>query len=235
MKEPIQQLIKLQEIDSRILAKRLFIDKVPARICEQDEPLKLSRQNLEKMQQKSETLQKKKRDREKSLEDIQEKIKKMKGRSTDIKTNKEYQAHLREIESSEKEIGKIEEEILLIMEDLDRTVKQQKVEEVSVRQEIEKLEVFRKELDREAALHEKELTALKEERTGIVSSIDPDIYATYMRLLRAGGGVALSPAKNEVCCGCDMNIPPQLFVEVRKNEELIQCPQCQRILFCRED
>src|ERR1039458_4742700 len=106
------------------------------------------------MQQKSETLQKKKREREKSLEDIQEKIKKMKGRTTDIKTNKEYQAHLREIESSEKEIGKIEEEILVIMEDLDRTVKQQKVEEVTVRQEIEKLEVFRKELDREAALHE---------------------------------------------------------------------------------
>ncbi len=235
MKEPIQQLIKLQEIDSRILAKRLFIEKVPARICEQDEPLKLSRQNLEKMQQKSETLQKKKREREKSLEDIQEKIKKMKGRTTDIKTNKEYQAHLREIESSEKEIGKIEEEILVIMEDLDRTVKQQKVEEVTVRQEIEKLEVFRKELDREAALHEKELTALKKERTGIVSSIDPDIYATYMRLLRSGGGVALSPAKNEVCSGCDMNIPPQLFVEVRKNEELIQCPQCHRILFCRED
>lgn len=235
MKEPIQQLIKLQEIDSRILAKRLFIDKVPGRISEQDEPLKLSRQNLEKMQQKSEALQKKKRDREKTLEDIQEKIKKMKARTSDIKTNKEYQAHLKEIESSEKEIGKIEEEILLVMDELDRGLRLQKAEEATVKQEIEKLEVFRKELDREVQLHEKELAALKTERSGIVSLIDPDIYTTYMRLLRAGGGVALSPAKNEVCGGCDMNMPPQLFVEVRKNEELIQCPQCQRILYYRED
>ncbi|MBA4372216.1 MAG: hypothetical protein C0402_05085 [Thermodesulfovibrio sp.] len=235
MKEPIQQLIKLQEIDSRILAKRLFIDKVPGRISEQDEPLKLSRQNLEKMQQKSEALQKKKRDREKTLEDIQEKIKKMKARTPDIKTNKEYQAHLKEIESSEKEIGKIEEEVLLIMDDLDRTLKLQKTEEVVVRQELEKLEVVRKELDREVASHEKELSGLKAERLGIVNLIEPDVYTLYMRLLRAGGGIALSPAKNEVCGGCDMNMPPQLFVEVRKNEELLQCPQCQRILFYRED
>lgn len=235
MKEPIQQLIKLQEIDSRILAKRLFIDKVPGRITEQDEPLKLSRQNLEKLQQKNEALQKKKRDREKSLEEIHEKIKKMKARMSDIKTNKEYQAHLKEIESSEKETGKIEEEILLIMDELDQALRLQKTGEAAVQEEVGKLEGVRKELDREVELHEKELAGLKAERTGIVSLIDPDVYTLYMRLLRSGGGVALSPAKNEVCGGCDMNMPPQLFVEVRKNEELIQCPQCQRILYYRED
>ena len=235
MKELIQQLIKLQEIDFRILAKRLFIDRVPGRICEQDEPLKLSRQNLEKMQLKSVALQKKKRDREKTLEDIQDKIKKMKARTSEIKTNKEYQAHLKEIESSEREIGKIEEETLLLMDELDRGLRLQKAEEATVQQEVEKLEIVRKELDREVELHEKELAGLKAERSGIVSLIDPDVYTTYMRLLRSGGGVALSPAKNEVCGGCDMNMPPQLFVEVRKNEELLQCPQCQRILYYRED
>ncbi len=235
MKEPIQQLIKLQEIDSRILAKRLFIDKVPGRITEQDEPLKLSRQNLEKLQQKNEALQKKKRDREKSLEEIHEKIKKMKARMSEIKTNKEYQAHLKEIESSEKETGKIEEEILLIMDELDQALRLQKTGEAAVQEEVGKLEGVRKELDREVELHEKELAGLKAERTGIVSLIAPDVYTLYMRLLRSGGGVALSPAKNEVCGGCDMNMPPQLFVEVRKNEELIQCPQCQRILYYRED
>jgi predicted nucleic acid-binding Zn-ribbon protein len=31
-----------------------------------------------------------------------------------------------------------------------------------------------------------------------------------------------------------MNIPPQLYVEIRKNEEIIQCPQCLRILFYLE-
>ncbi len=208
---------------------------MPERIGEVDEPLKLAQQELEKMRQKNEALQKKKREREKSIEDVQEKIKKMKARTGDIKTNKEYQAHLREIESTEKEIGKIEEEILQIMDELDQSLALQKTRESAVRQEMERLSAFRAELEREAGVHEDELSRLKAERAGIVAGIEPDAYATYMRLLRSGGGVAIVPARNEVCGGCDMNMPPQLFVEVRKGGELLQCPQCQRILYFRED
>jgi predicted nucleic acid-binding Zn-ribbon protein len=32
-----------------------------------------------------------------------------------------------------------------------------------------------------------------------------------------------------------MNIPPQLFVEIKKNEKIIQCPQCNRILYWKAE
>ena len=80
------------------------------------------------------------------------------------------------------------------------------------------------------------LMLLKEERVGIVVGIDPDVYNTYMTLLRdSGDGVAVTTARNELCSGCDMNIPPQLYVEIRKNEEILQCPQCRRILYASEE
>jgi len=57
-----------------------------------------------------------------------------------------------------------------------------------------------------------------------------------MTLLRdSGDGVAVTTARNELCSGCDMNIPPQLYVEIRKNEEILQCPQCRRILYASEE
>jgi predicted nucleic acid-binding Zn-ribbon protein len=233
--ELISFLRKLQDIDSRILEKILFIEKVPARIHDVDEPLTQANTDLEKIKQDSETLLKKRREKEKILEEVGERIKKMKSRVTDIKTNKEYQAHLKEIESSEAEIARIEEEILLVMEDLDNTAKVRKEREEKVGRETEKVNAFKKQLDREIEEHQKELSLLKGERAEMGRRIDPEAYNLYMKLLNTGSGVAVTRAKNEICLGCNMNIPPQLFVEIRKNEEIFQCPQCHRILYYDED
>jgi predicted nucleic acid-binding Zn-ribbon protein len=235
VKDLIKFLVALQEIDTRIIEKRFFIDKVPLRIHEVDEPLKRAKAELEKMKQKSDVLAKKKREREQFLEETNEKIRKMKGRVSEIKTNKEYQAHLKEIESSEKGISQIEDEILNVMEELDGALRQQKEKEEQVNREVEKINVFKSELDREVERYEKELASLKEERAKLVGAIEPEVYGRYMTLLKTGSGVAVTQARNELCTGCNMNIPPQLYVEIRKNEEVIQCPQCLRILFYSED
>lgn len=231
MKDLIKCLVNLQETDSRLIEKRLFIEKIPLRIHEVDQPLKQAKAELERLKQKTESLTKKKRDKERLLEETNEKIRKMKARVSDLKTNKEYQAHLKEMEAFEKEIARTEDEILVIMEELDAATKQQKSKEGDVAGEEEKLNVLRRELDKEIERYENELSALKEERAKLTGSIAPDIYDKYMMLLRTGNGVAVTQAKNELCTGCNMNIPPQLYVEITKNEEIIQCPQCLRILF----
>jgi predicted nucleic acid-binding Zn-ribbon protein len=235
VKEVIKLLMELQEKDSRILQERIFINKVPRRIHEVDEPLKKAKRELDGIKQKAEGLARKRRDKEKVLDDINEKIAKMRSRVSDIKTNKEYQAHLKEIESSEKEVSGVEEEILLIMEDLDHVVKEQSEKEERVNDEIRKIDAFKAELDREVERREKELSLLEGEREALVNSLPTDVYGRYMSLIRSGNGVAVTKARNEICLGCNMNIPPQLFVEIRKNEELIQCPQCRRILYYSEE
>ncbi len=231
MKDLIKHLVNLQETDTSIIKKRVFIEKIPLRVFEVDQPLKEAKADLEKLRQKTESLVKKKRNKELLLEEINEKIRKMKARVSELKTNKEYQAHLKEMESFEGEIAAVEEEILVVMEELDAAMKLQKSKEVDVQAETEKLNVFKKQLDEEVLKYESELKGLREQRVGLVESIDTDIYDKYMLLLKTGSGVAVTQAKNELCTGCNMNIPPQLYVEIKKNEEVIQCPQCLRILF----
>ncbi len=235
MKDLIKLLVQLQDADSHIIEKKAFMERVPLRIHEVDEPLKQASAELEKMKLKGEALLKKKREKEKSLEELHEKIAKMKARVSDIKTNKEYQAHLKEIESSEKGISGIEEEILVVMEEIDVSRKAQKEKEEKLNAEIRKMEELKKELDVEVRKHEEELSRLKEERAGIVGRLAPEVYNLYMAILRTGSGLAVTRTKNEVCLGCNMNIPPQLFVEIRKREEIIQCPQCRRILYFEEE
>ena len=236
MKDLLKLLVDLQQRDSLILEKRRFIDKVPLRIFEVDEPLKKAKLELENIKKKNEAALRKKREKESELSETQEKIRKMKARISDLKTNKEYQAYQKEIEGCEKGISAIEDVILQLMEEIDAVSKEQKEKEAAVNAEIQKIDAFKAELDAEVAKSGRELAALKQERAGVVARIDPEVYKTYMTiLLDSGDGIAVTTARNELCSGCDMNIPPQLYVEIRKNQEILQCPQCRRILYVSEE
>jgi predicted nucleic acid-binding Zn-ribbon protein len=231
----LKHLIALQNTDSQILSKRTFIEKVPKRIFEVDEPLKKAQAELEKIRQKSRDIAKKRKEQEEYLEDVNAKVSKMKSRVSEIKTNKEYQAHLKEIESFQQEVSALEENILVLMEELDNSVQQEKEKEEKVNREVERINQFKKELDAEVKLHEKGLAELHNEREKHISAIDRDTYNTYMTLIDTQHGVAVTRAKNEICLGCNMHVPPQLFVELKKNEDIIQCPQCRRILYYSEE
>ncbi len=231
MENHLELLIKLQELDSLILNKQSIIDEIPLKISEAELPLKEGQAVIEKIKQQKDSLGKKKRDKERELDDFNEKIKKLKARTTEIKTNKEYQAHLKEIESAEKELYGLEDKILLIMEEMDASSQDIKLEEGRIKSEKKRLETFKEKLENEISEAEKELVSLKEAREKIVGGINRETYTLYMGLIESSGGIAVTEVKGEVCQGCNMNIPPQLYVEIKSNEEIIQCPQCHRILY----
>ncbi|MBI4690123.1 MAG: hypothetical protein HY754_07635 [Nitrospirae bacterium] len=234
MQENIKLLIELQTIDSIILKERNIIDLMPAKLLSADKSLKESQSLSDKQKQKYDLLEKKKKDKERLIEDIDERVKKLKSRTADIKTNKEYQAHLKEIESAEKERYAIEDETLSIMEELDTINKGLKTEEAALKAEKDKIEIFKKEVEEEIAEAEKKLGEFKIKRTTVVGSMDPETYDDYMVILEACNGLAVVEARDEICQGCYMNIPPQMFVEIKKNEDIIQCQQCRRILYWKE-
>lgn len=204
---------------------------MPLKISEVEIPLKGEEAVLSKLKQENEILGKKKREKESQLDDLNEKIRKLKARTTEIKTNKEYQAHLKEIESAEKELHDLEDEILVIMEEIDTFSKDIKLAEERIKAEKSKVEAIKEKIESGILESQKELESLKEKREKIVESMSGEVYNLYMSLMESGGGVAVAEVKEEVCQGCNMNIPPQLYVEIKRNEDIIQCPQCHRILY----
>jgi predicted nucleic acid-binding Zn-ribbon protein len=230
LNEQLERLIKLQQIDLKLRAVSHVIEEFPSKISAAELPLRESQILLNNSKQKTESFEKKKRDKERELKDIDDKIGKLKTRTAEIKTNKEYQALLKEIESFEKQRSDTEDEILVIMEESDTASGQIKAEEAKFKSEKDKVEAFKKKLGYEKSEVEKELLAIKEERSVIAQTVDKEMYDLYMSLMEACNGLAVTEAKEEICQGCNMNIPPQLFVEIKKNEEIISCPQCRRIL-----
>ena len=235
MDDQMRCLVELQKLDSQLLELQRLRTGLPLEMERISQEIQSGGERLKQAQEQLEAVKLLRRKREKDLEVEVERVKKSQGRLLDVKTNKEYQAHLREIETFEHEIVKIEDQILEIMDEIDVLEKEKAEREKSVRAEEERIHAFKKKLDDEAAGLGHELSQLMEERAKIVSALDADVYTTYLTILKRGNGVAMVRAEHEICLGCNMNIPPQLFVEIMKNADLIQCPQCHRLLYYAED
>lgn len=231
MNDQLKRLIALQEVDTKIFSITRVIDSFPSKIAETELLFRESQEAFDLIKLQRDALEKKKRDKETALDDIDGKIKKLKAHTSDIKTNKEYQALLSEIESVEKERFTLEDEILLVMEEMDSVSRQSGAEEVKYKANKEKVDVLKKKIEEEKLEAEKVLQGLKVSRSEIADTIDKEIYDQYIDLIDIHNGYAVAEAKGEICQGCNMNIPPQLFVELKKNEDIVHCPQCRRIIY----
>ena len=72
-------------------------------------------------------------------------------------------------------------------------------------------------------------------RTETVKGLPASIVNRYEKLREARRGLAVVEARNGNCMGCNMNIPPQLYNNLFRGDELIACPHCQRILVLRQE
>jgi hypothetical protein len=234
MEERLNLLIRLQKIDGAIRARQEEKKKLPELLAALERKSDANKAELDNVREALETAQKSKRDRDRTLEEGAQKVEKLKSRTPDIKTNKEYTALLKEIETVEQENKTIEDDILKLMEKIDAATAEIKNAEGRSAQEAAAIDAERKQLEENMAKLEGELAADGRARDEIASRIDAALLAKYQKRYVAQGGRVVVEVRGESCSGCFMSIPPQIFVNVKKNAEIITCPNCQRILYFKE-
>jgi predicted nucleic acid-binding Zn-ribbon protein len=233
MEEQLSLLIQLQEIDLKVRLHTEQNNRLPEALAALERRRAASQEDIEKVKGTLLEAQKNKRDRDNDLEVAVQKVEKLKTRSSEIKNNKEYQAILKEIESAELECKTIEDDILKLMEKIDNAALQ--ITAAEQRAQNEDVTILTEQKQHEAASVKlgDELQAMGQARKQLVSRISPPVLSQYQKLL-ISRGFALAEARGESCSGCYMSIPPQVFVNVKKNENIITCPHCNRILYFKE-
>ena len=148
-----------------------------------------------------------------------------------VKTNQEYTALLHEIATAKQEKDTIEERILVQMEaadDISRTVKAAEATLAKARQEVESI---RATLGAEKKALEAELTRIAGARKGKTAGVDARALALYEQLLKGRRGVAVAAMIGNVCNACHVRLRPHVEQQIRRNDSIIQCDSCQRILY----
>lgn len=233
MSEQLKFLIELQELDSSIIAMAEKVGMIPRKLEQFNSPLQQANELFQKTKTKYSALNKKKKDKDMQLDEMQDKINKLKSRSGDIKTNKEYEAHLKGIQGFEKNMSKIEDEILAIMEEIEALDKELKVEEIKVKQADADYKLQEKILGEEQEKLRAEIETEKAKRKDFVTRLDDEYYTQYMNLLKRYGDNVVVETRDEMCLGCNTNIPPQLYNDIKKGDVLYNCFFCKRFLYIK--
>ncbi len=81
----------------------------------------------------------------------------------------------------------------------------------------------------------KVLQSQNKTRETFTKGIDKNVLSQYNLIKSRRNGIAVVEINSNTCSGCFMNLPPQLVIEVRKKNKIIQCPSCQRILVWNDE
>jgi uncharacterized protein len=231
LKEQLSYLIELQKLDliiGRIIGKK---SELPEKIIQMDEEFAVFAKNVEESKKKFEELNKLQSEKEYKLKKGIDTIKKTKDRLLEVKTNKEYQAILKEIENIEKKNSEIEDEIISGLDQIDhmRTEVRKKEKDFETRRsqyekEKKKAEIELGQLDHDLHDTEKRTDALRKQ-------IRDELLKRYETIKGRRNGIAVALVWKEVCGGCHMNIPPQMYIELQRSADLLSCPNCNRIIY----
>ena len=197
-------------LDARLAERTAAVDAVKARIA---------------------ACQTARREIEKDLAAIQGRLSKYKNQLMEVKTNKEYQAMQKEMSVAEHEIGEHETRMLERMEEADALALELKAAEAALKTEQADISRERQALDAERTSVAADLERTTSERATVAAQVGREALAIFDRVAHGRKGQAMAEARDGLCTVCHVRLRPQVFNQARRNDSVIQCDSCTRILY----
>jgi uncharacterized protein len=148
-----------------------------------------------------------------------------------VKTNVEYHAIQKEIAHAQGEIKTHEDRMLERMLEADDLTAALKKAEADLAAEQKAVEADRKAMQAEHSVMQASIERITGERSAIVGALNKQVLLTFEQVSKKRNGIAVAEAKDGVCTICHVRLRPQVFNTVRRNEEIVQCDSCNRILY----
>ncbi|QJA06262.1 hypothetical protein FVE67_05345 [Thermosulfurimonas marina] len=234
MRQEIASLIRLQELDLKILELDRQREELPAALRAAEAELAEKKSRLEEISRRLEEIDLKRRAEEEELEEEMQRLRKTQTRLMQIRGTREYQALLREMEEIKRANKEREENLLKLMEEQEKL----KQEKEALEKEIAEVEkrVAEERTRYEALCGELEAEKKKhlEERTRLLQEIPQTLLRRYEFIRERKGGLAIVAVENGTCGGCHMHIPPQLFNELQRDDKYYECPLCRRLIYYKK-
>ncbi len=230
MNPDLQNLKELQAADREIARLSQEIAALPRRVAVIEAKLADSKARKEKAMAAIKAGDAAKRKLESQIQDLQQKISKYRDQMLSVKTNQEYRALTTEVEFAQQHIRQAEDKILEGMVAAESLEKDLKAAEAELKVETAEIEKEKAEARSRTEIDERELAEWKHKRDQLRAGISPDPLRHYDRVLKLRGS-ALAEAVDHKCSACQVRLRPQVYNDVRTNEQVIICDSCHRILW----
>ena len=231
MNQILEQLIKLQEIDLRLLEIKNFMGDLPSTVETQEKDVTAMRSDNEEKQSRITQIEKEMRHYEREIEGMNTQMEKYKEQLYLVKSNKEYDSLNHEIDHIKTNISNFETQLLNLIEEKEELeeiikIKTDKIEVITASLSSNKIE-----LQSAMAETQNEQKELKKNRSTLFKNIEPIKLNAYERIRQSREGAGMVSIIGQACSGCYSQLPPQTVIEIKKSADIITCPSCSIILF----
>jgi predicted nucleic acid-binding Zn-ribbon protein len=233
LKKKLDMLEELQEVDQRIDALKANQDGLKAELNGINQGVDATREEIVILEARLAQLESEKGELEGTHAAELENIARSETNMKEIKTNKEFQAVGREITAARKQVTDLEEQLLQKISQIDELAgelaeKKSRCDELA-ENSAQRILAKQAEIDK----IQSDIDADTVRRENVTKGIPASLVKKFTLLREQRRGQALAIARDGYCMGCNMQLPPQLFNNLYKYEELLACPHCQRILILK--
>jgi len=231
MNADLERLIALQTLDSAADAARKKLAAEPEHEAALEARLEAARQHVAAAKERVAANKNARAALEKDVAVQQGRLSKFRETAMAVKTNQEFTAVQHEIAFAQTEIKKIEDTQLERMMEADDLTAALKTADAQLAAETKAVDAERK---TGSAAHIEMNAALERiagERAVLIAGLDKNVLATFERVSVKRNGVAVSEARAGVCTICHVRLRPQVFNTVLRNDSILQCDHCNRILY----
>ncbi len=227
----IEQLVALQKVDDAIHSVKTELKLAPQELESLEGRFAVAEEQRNKVVDKITHIKEQQKRIGVEIDDDTVRIKKSKNKLMQVNNQREYHAMMREMDSMEKQNRTREEEKIVLVEELENqeeALKEIDGDYLSLKAE---LEVKREGLQERMNNAEKKLTELESVRSSTGSIVPPAVFQRYEFIRRRLDHPVIVPVNSGICAGCHIAIPPQSFIELQRGQQILSCPNCQRLIY----
>jgi predicted nucleic acid-binding Zn-ribbon protein len=231
MHSDLQNLIRLQKLDLAADEARRIVGSAPDRIAALDALLHAAQDALASGRARKAENEEERRAVEKDRAAIRARRSKYQDQTMEVKTNREFHAIQKEIEAADHEIARLDDRDLELMVAADDIAAAIKAAETGLKQADKDIAAERSAIEAQVESAKSSLESLASERSTVAGALPPDVLNLFEGLSRTRKGIATAEAKDGLCTACNVRIRVQTAGLVRRNDSIIQCESCKRILY----
>lgn len=231
MSPDLERLIRLQQLDNEVEARRRSLAELPNLLQALDVRIEARQAAVDAAKAKLAENQTARRALDKDLAVVQGRLTRFKDQLMEVKTNKEYTAMQHEIATAQEGVRLFEDQILERLVQADDIDGELKAAETALTDERKLVAEERTTRQQAATRMERETEELSRGRAQIVGEMSREAIALFEHVARSRKSSSVAEARDGHCTACHVRLRPQVFNEVRRGDKLMQCESCSRILY----
>jgi len=223
-------LVEMQKLDDVIAEKIALTESLPKQLSGMKQAVANANEQFEETKSKLDENKKTQKSKDLKIKANVEQMGKYKNQLLNVQTNKEYKALNSEVSHLEKTNSSTDDEILQLMEG-ENMLKEQLANEKNIQSEAQaELQANEDKLNLEIDAVAGQIAKMRAQRNSLAKDLSRPIVKRYAALIKSRNRKAVVFNSGDKCGGCGYILRPQMMIELKKGDRMLNCENCGRML-----